>query len=339
MDTFDDFMKQAFTRQELTARREPGPDCPGEEALARYIDGGGTEEDRACVEGHLARCGYCLDTMAIHARTEAGTGAVPALSTALSPAEGRIFGELPGAADREPEKARESTRPRTWDRLFSRARLVLDDLGERFRIAPRSVYGFATVAAAAVLCLVVLTRTGPGPHTGPGRLDLQAFGVPQASVRGLGDGGHDRFTESLGENDYLRIDIPFSDPPGHLTGLFIDRQGALIDVAKVKVAEKTAASFTFTTDRREADVNIDIGETSVLMEVEASVLLGDHHGPVRILFLSTGEPLGEGRIETLVREAPGAGSRPERWMEVVGHWEDGTVQRLGLDEIDYRTGG
>jgi len=350
MDAFEKFMKQAFEKKAPMPRQGPGPGCPGEEALGGYLEGVGTAEERSSIESHLAGCAYCLDTIEIYAQVHAAPeGEVSARSLEVREAEERILHEsmasaapqeAPAATSKATPITLEKVRLSTWDRLLPRLRLALEDAMDRLRIFPQPSYAFATVAvAAALVCIVVLTQLTTGPLTGPNRLDLSAFGVPHAVVRAPGVEGQAVAAGTVGLEDYLRLDIPLADPSGRLTGLFFEPAGGLVDIMKIDFAKGGPECFTISTDSRGAEVGVDIGESSVLMESRASQLFGDHFGRIRILLLLTEEPPREGVIEELVQEVMGSGDKLEQWEAVVLEWGKGKLRHYGLDEIDYRAGG
>ena len=348
MDIFEKFMKQALESESPMPRQGSGPDCPEEEVLGCFLEGSGTEEERTGIESHLAGCEYCLDTIEIYLQAHAAPEEVPALSPEVREAEEQILHEAAASAAPQeasatirsaPSHTRLEARSSTWDRLLARIRLALDDALDRLRIFSQPSYAFATVAAAALVCLVVLTKFTTGPLTGPNSLDLSAFGVPQSVVRAPGAEGETMVAGVVGRDDYLRIDIPLADPSGRLTGFFFEASGDPVDVMKIDFVEGGPASFTVSTDRREAEVGVDVGEGSVLVEAKASRLLGDHYGLIRILLVLEKDPSREGMAEELIQEVRGAGDWPEQLEEVVLGWGKGKIRRYGLDKIDYRAGG
>lgn len=348
MDAFEKFMKQALESESPMPRQGPGPDCPGEEDLGCFLEGSGTKEERTTIESHLGDCEYCLDSIEIYLQAHAAPEEVPALSPEVREAEEQILYEAAasaapredtGTARRAPTQTGLEARSSIWDRLLARIRLIVDEATDRLRIFPQPSYAFATVAAAALVCLVVITKFTTGPLTGPNSLDLSAFGVHQAVVRATGAEGETMVEGAVGRDDYLRIDIPLADPSGRLTGLFIDASGVPVEVMKIDFEEGGPSSFTVSTDRRKAEVGVDIGETSVLVEAPASRLLGDHYGPIRILLVLEKDPVREGMAEELIQAVRGAGDRPKQWEEVVLEWGKGKIKHYGLDEIDYRVGG
>ena len=52
--------------------------CPGDELLIAYLDGTVTDPERRSIEGHLAGCDACVETVrCIHARLSATAGELP----------------------------------------------------------------------------------------------------------------------------------------------------------------------------------------------------------------------------------------------------------------------
>ena len=324
---FDQLLEALKTEPPSETLAGPGPECPDDEVLAAYLDGSLEGEEGETIEAHIADCDHCILSVEVLGSTRiTDDDSLPALSPDVREKVSSLV----------PEKAAAPKESRLLEWLKS----ILFDPFFSLAQGPALRPALATVAVA--LMAVIGARHLMAPRT-PGRVGLLLAAAP-VSLERAGEAGAPETTaarltpgRALDPASFLRIELRATARDRHITALFIDASGLVIDsFASPPTGERHTLSIPTARSAGPA-VLVTASEGFTLFEAKADRLLEDRFGEVLSVCLVSEKELREPDRQAMQatissdwkEDFEGAESRLRKWSR-------GKAETYAIETFTYR---
>lgn len=324
---FDQLLESLKTEPPSEITSEPGPECPDDEKLAAYLDGKLEGEDGEAIEIHIAECDHCMFSLEVLGSTRlTEDSSLPTLS--------------PDVRERVRSLITAKIEAPKVDRLLEWLKSTLFD--PFFDFARGPAFRPALATAAVALVAVIGARHLLAPRT-PGRVGLLLAAAPvsleRAGEAGVPEATAARLTpgRALDPASFLRLELRTTARDRHITALFIDASGLVIDsFASPPTGERHTLSIPTARSAGPA-VLVTASEGFTLFEAKADRLLGDRFGEVLSICLVSEKELREPDRQTLQatlssdwkEDLEGTESRLRKWAR-------GKVETYAIGSFTYR---